>query len=127
VPELPWVDFIRLHPGAHLVTASVVPPRTGQHLARPRRLLNQLIREQAPTGDFATTVVRTTEGTKIHCGLASRADADGFAGLAGARRRTAPSAGASGWASCRMFRLDAAREVALAGRLAAPGDEPPPA
>jgi hypothetical protein len=45
MPELPWVDFIRLHPGAHLVTASVMRARTDHHLARLLRLLNQLIRE----------------------------------------------------------------------------------
>jgi hypothetical protein len=59
--ELPWVDFTRLHSVAHLVAATVLPTRTAPHLSRLRRLLNQLIREQAPGGDFATAIVRVTD------------------------------------------------------------------
>jgi hypothetical protein len=124
--ELLWVDFIRLHPAGHLVTASVVPPRTGHHLARLHRLLNQLIRERAPTDDFATAVVRVTGVAEIHCGFAARADADRLAALVKARAPSRSDGVTNGWASQRAFALNATTEVALAGLLATP-DEPRPA
>jgi hypothetical protein len=121
--ELAWVDFIRLHPAAHLVTASVVPPRTGNHLARLRRRLNQLIREQAPVGDVATAIVRLTGIAEIHCGFAAKADADRLAWLVKARApRRPPEAAAGGWLTHRTFVLGATKEVALAGLLATPDE-----
>ena len=122
--ELPWVDFIRLHPAAHLVTASVVPPRTGHHLARLRRLLNQLIREQAPSGDFATAIVRVTGVAEIHCSFAVKADADRLASLVKAHSPRRPDAVTGGWASHRAFALNATKEVTLAGLLAPPDKRP---
>jgi hypothetical protein len=122
MPERPWVDFIRLHPAAHLVTASVVPPRTGHHLARLRRLLNRLIREQAPTGDFATAVVRISGVTEIHCGFAADADANRLALLVKARAPRRSDGVTSRWASHRVFALSATKEVALAGLLATPDE-----
>ncbi len=125
MPERPWVDFIRLHPAAHLVTASVVPPRTGHHLARLRRLLNRLIREQAPTSEFATAVVRITGVTEIHCGFAAEADADRRASLVKARAPRRSEGATGGRASHRAFVLSATKEVALAGLLATPDESRP--
>ena len=124
--ELPWVDFIRLHPAAHLVAASVVPPRTGQHLDRLRGLVNQLIREQTSTGDFATAVVRVAEMPEIHCGFAAEADADRLAALVEACTPRRSDGVTNGWASHRAFALNATKQVALAGFLAT-SDEPRPA
>jgi hypothetical protein len=59
-----------------------VPARIGHHLTRLRRRLNQLIREQAPIGDFATAIVRVTGVAEIHCGFAAKSDADRLASLA---------------------------------------------
>jgi hypothetical protein len=120
MPELPWIDFIRLHPTAHLVAASVVPPRAGHHLARLRWLLNQLIREQAPPGNFATAIVRVAGVAEIHCSFAAKADADRLASLVKARSVRRPDGLTSGWASHRAFALNATKEVALAGLLATP-------
>ena len=125
MPERPWVDFIRLHPAANLVTASVVPPRTGHHLARLRRLLNRVIREQAPTSEFATAVVRITGVTKIHCGFAAEADADRLASLVRARAPRRSEGVTGGWASHRAFVLSATKEIALAGLLATPDESRP--
>jgi hypothetical protein len=116
--ELPWVDFTRLHSVAHLVAATVLPTRTAPHLSRLRRLLNQLIREQAPGGDFATAIVRVTDIAEIHCGFSAEADADRLASLVEARAAHPPETEASGWSSYRTFRLGAAKEVAPAGLLA---------
>jgi hypothetical protein len=116
MPELHWVGFIRLHPGAHLVTASVMPPRTAPHLSRPRRLFNQLIRERARGGDFATAIVRVTDIAELHYAFTARGRR-GPVGLAGggACRASAWGAEAGGWSSYRTFRPSAAKEVALAG------------
>jgi len=125
MPERPWVDFIRLHPAAHLVTASIVPPRTGHHLARLRRLLNRVIREQAPTGEFATAVARITGVTEIYCGFAAEADADRLASLISARAPRRSEGVTGGWASHRAFVLSATKEIALAGLLATPDESRP--
>jgi hypothetical protein len=118
--KLSWADFVRLHPAAHLVTAAVVPPRSGHHLAR---LPRQLIRKQAPASDYATAIVRISGFAEIHCGFAAKADADRLASLVKARvPRRPPEAVVSGWLSHRTFVLNATKEVALAGLLATPRD-----
>jgi hypothetical protein len=121
--KLSWADFVRRHPAAHLVTAAVVPPRSGHHLARLPRQLNQPIRKQAPASDYATAIVRITGFAEIHCGFAAKADADRLASLVKARvPRRPPEAVVSGWLSHRTFVLNATKEVALAGLLATPRD-----
>jgi hypothetical protein len=84
-------------------------------------LLIQLIREQAPTGDFATAIVRVTGVTEIHCSFAIKADADRLSSLIKARAPRRPPEGvASAWLSHRTFVLNARKELTLAGLLATP-------
>ena len=116
--EVPCNDFIRLHPAAHLVISSVVPPRTARHAKHLQRLLNQLIRE--PTGNLATAVVRVDDMDELHCGFETKADADRLASLVEARGPRRSDRLASGWSSQRSFALNLAKEVALAGLLATP-------
>ena len=112
--HLPWVDFLGTHPTAHLVAAVIVPARSASHLLRLRRLMQHLIEDQQPAGDYATAIVRPTEIAHIHCGFADKADADRFAMVAKAQR-TKPR---DEWRSRCCFRLDAEKEIALAGVLA---------
>ena len=90
--ELPWVDFTRLHLVALLVAATVLATRTAPHLSRLRRLLNQLIRERAPGGDFATAIVRVTDIAEIHCAFTAEGDADRLASPVEARAARPPGA-----------------------------------
>jgi hypothetical protein len=108
-----WVEFCRAYPNAHLVAAVVRPARAAHHISRLQRLLNRLIGKLEPSSEFSTAIVRATEVVQIHCGFASKDDADRFAGLAKARaaRRI------GNWASHCCFRLDAAKELALADAL----------
>lgn len=117
--ERPWIDFLSGTPAGHLVSASVEPVRSPQHLGRLRRMLARLIRDDAPAGDFATSIVRPTGIVEIRCGFADKADADRFARIVGARAAPAESV----WTSHRRFRLDAAKELKLAGILPSPRRE----
>ena len=111
MPSLPWIDFLRVHPQAHLVVGIVTPVPGSSHLMRLRRLLNDVIVRQSPQGAFSTALVRQTGKTEIHCGFAAQADADRFARVVKAR-----SIGRSSkWSSERSFRLNPATELALLG------------
>ena len=121
--SLPWIDFLRLHPGAHLVIGIVMPVPGSSHLMRLRRLLNDVIAGQSPQGIFSTALVRQTGKTEIHCGFAAQADADRFARTVKAKRVGRPDTGRAGeWASEHSFRLTPASELALSGALAARGE-----
>lgn len=120
--SLPWIDFLRVHPRAHVVVGIVAPVPGSSHLMRLRRLLNDVITRQSPQGVFSTALVRETGKTEIHCGFSAQVDADRFARAVKARR-IGPGVGYSAqWSSERSFRLNPAAELALSGALAARGE-----
>jgi hypothetical protein len=119
--RLPWVDFLQTGGGAHLVAAVVSSTRGPGHMYSLGKLLQRLILEQEPASAYASGIVRLTEVAEIHCGFANKADADRFAAIVRARRMPP----LDGWASYRSFRLDAAKEMALAGALRMPGKREP--
>ena len=112
-PRLAWIDFLLHHPGAHLVSAVVLPSRTASHLRRLHNMMNQLIEQQNLASPFSTAIVREENILRIQCGFADKRDADVLARLTNARRADLPH----GWSSHRSFRLSAGKEVALAGLL----------
>ena len=120
--SLPWIDFQRDHPQAHLVVGVVTSTGSSSHLTRLRRLLNRLITGQSPQGTFSTAVVRQAGNTEIHCGFAAKSDADRFAHTVKARRPRSALARPGEWSSERSFQLDGATELALAGALANRGE-----
>jgi hypothetical protein len=110
---LEWVDFIARYPEAHLVSARIEPIRPAPHLARLHRMLHKTIDQAQPASAFATTIVRLAGTVEIHCGFTQESDADSLTRLVQAR----PAPARAGWSSHRSFRLDAAKELALTGRL----------
>ena len=76
-------------------------------------MLRKTIEQAQPSSVFATTIVRVAGTVEIHCGFTQESDADRLASLVQAR----PAPARAGWFSHRSFRLDAAKELALAGRL----------
>jgi hypothetical protein len=116
MPRLPWAEFVRKHLSPHLVIA-VLPENDeiGTLQARAKRdILVSTIRLLTPSGDCATTVVRTGGQAEIHCAFANGTDAIAFATAMCAQ----VAARSRGCASRRVFRLD--DEAALALRAALP-------
>jgi hypothetical protein len=114
--RLDWTTFLAAHPKAHLL-AGHVPDPSASVLKRLRRLMQALIDDQAPTGDYATAIVRHRDITEIQCGFAEPADAE----RVGARLGVATVAPSGEWLSERSLRLDERIELALEGMVARPG------
>jgi hypothetical protein len=108
-----WVDFVARHRNAHLVSAKIEPLRAAGHLRRLRKLLRKTIEQAHPTSAFATTIVRLAGALEIQCGFAEECDADKLTRLV--RGRHAPAR--AEWSSHHSFRLDAVKELTLAGGL----------
>ena len=83
-----------------------------------RDLLHRVIRGLALTGAFALTVSRAAGFPEILCAFETEADAAAFAALA----PTEPADGFPGFATQRVFHLDAALEAALRAGLLSSGD-----
>ena len=113
--RLPWSDFVRNHPCAHLVVAFL--PETeeiGTPQARAKRdILVSTIRRLIPSAIYATTVVRAGGQAEIHCAFANEADAIVFATTMDAKVVERDP----GYASQRLFRFDDAAAWALRGAL----------
>ena len=61
--RMPWSQFLHRQSQAHLVVgvaALAEGPIAGDELKEVRNLLNRLVRQQKPRGDYAATVVRDT-------------------------------------------------------------------
>jgi len=113
--RLPWSDFVRNHPRAHLVVAFL--PETGEigtPQARAKRdVLISTIRQLVPLAVYATTIVRASGQAEIHCAFADEAAA---AVLAAAMKAKVVGR-YTGYASQRRFRFDDAAAWALRGAL----------
>ena len=113
--RLPWSDFVRDHPRAHLVVAFL--PETeeiGTPQARSKRaVLISTIRQLIPSAVYATTVVRAGGQAEIHCAFANETDATVFATAMEAKVVERDP----GYASKRLFRFDDAAAWELRGTL----------
>ena len=59
--RVPWSQFLHRQSQAHLVVGVVAQaegPAAGDELKEVQNLLNRLVRQQKPSGDYASTVVR---------------------------------------------------------------------
>jgi hypothetical protein len=122
--RVPWHIFKDRNPRAHLVAASVraAEPVGGSDLKIALTILQRLIKKLAPSGDYATSIVRDTGGPEVHLAFESELDARKLADAvqADATHRHA------GWASERAFQLDAASLEAMTSGLPLPPRRRPP-
>lgn len=99
--KLPWIDFVHVHPGAHVVWGI-----TGEDAPDLRPIaakLSAIIERRKPSGDYAVGVVRTSGNPRVACAFADENSARGLAEIVGAR--AAEQSGS--WASECWFTLDA--------------------
>ncbi len=117
-----WPAFLKNFPNGHLVVAVAVDVGADEigsrRLRNLRDLLHRVIGAMASNGDFAITVSRAAGFPEILCGFAAEADADAFASLA----RADPTDRYPGFATQRLFRLEAALETALRAGLLSDGE-----
>ena len=120
--SLSWPAFLKNFPHGHLVVAVAVDvgaDEIGSHRLRGLRdLLRRVIGTLATGGDFALTVSRAAGFPEILCGFETKADADAFASLA----RAGSTDRYPGFATQRLFDLDATLEIALQAGLVGRGE-----
>ena len=100
------------------VAALAEGPAAGDELKEVQNLLNRLVRQQKPRGDYATTVVRDTGRPEAWFAFDDETDARKF----GDAVQAETTATYPGWASQRAFELLGARLAGLEASLPAPRD-----
>jgi hypothetical protein len=126
--RVPWHLFEDRQPRAHLVVGVVAQaegPVGRDELDAVRNLLNRLVRQQKPGGDYAATVVRDAGRPEVYLAFQEEADARKLAAAVQAEAADSHP----GWATQRAFQLDGAKVAALAASLPPPKvhrNEPPP-
>jgi hypothetical protein len=120
--SMSWPAFLKHYPQGHLVVAvaaDVGADEIGSRRLRGLRdLLHRVIARMASNGGFALTVSRAGGFPEILCGFELQTDADALAALSDVR----PTDRYPGFATQRLFRLDAAMEAALRAGLLSEGD-----
>lgn len=120
--SLSWPAFLKNFPQGHLLTAVAVDVGADEigsrRLRGLRDLLHRVIGSMASNGAFALTVSRAAGFPEILCGFEAQADADAVASLAHAE----PTDRYPGFATQRLFNLDAGLEAALRAGLISDGD-----
>lgn len=120
--SLSWPAFLKNFPNGHLVVAVAVDVGADEigsrRLRGLRDLLHRVIRGLALNGAFALTVSRVAGFPEILCAFETEVDAAAFAALA----PTEPADGFPGFATQRVFHLDAPLEAALRAGLLSSGD-----
>jgi hypothetical protein len=113
--KVPWHVFRSDHPRAHLVAASIAAAEMvgSPDLKSAKAVLERLVKTLAPTGDYATSIVRETGEPEVHLAFENEPDARKLADSV----RAAMTDRYQGWASQRAFELDAAAVDALASGL----------
>jgi hypothetical protein len=103
--KVPWPLFTSSHPQAHLLAASVPAAREvgNSDLKTAQYVLGRLVRELAPTGEYATTLVRASGRPEVYVAFEHEDDARKVAQAV----RAKVSRRYTGWASQRACRLDA--------------------
>jgi hypothetical protein len=99
--KLPWIDFLSIHAGAHLLWAS--QSEEEQDMRPIAAKLSAVIERQKLKGDYAVGVLRGTGTPKVGCAFADEGAARVVAAIVGAKLLEP----ADGWASERCFTLDA--------------------
>jgi hypothetical protein len=121
--RVPWYQFQDRQPQAHLVVgvlAKAEGPVGGDELNAVQNLLNRLVRQQKPGGDYAATVVRDTGRPEVYFAFVEEADARKFGDAVQAETTDAYS----GWASHRAFDLASTKLANLEASLPAPRYRP---
>lgn len=117
--SLSWPSFLKSFPNGHLVVAVAVDVGADEIGSRRlRELLNRVIGGVALNGAFALTVSRVAGFPEILCAFETETDAAAFATLA----QTEPTDGFPGFATQRVFHLDAPMEADLRAGLLSDGD-----
>ena len=98
--KVPWIDFLNLHRGAHLVWG--MRSDEMQDLRPIAAKLGAVIERQKPASDYSVGVLRMTGEPKVACAFVDEAAALAMSEIVGAK----PVAANSGWASERCFTLD---------------------
>lgn len=120
--SLSWPAFLKNFPDGHLVAAVAVHVGADEigsrRLRGLRDLLHRVISGMASSGAFALTVSRAAGFPEILCGFEAQIDADALAALVHADSTDRYP----GFATQRVFNLDAALETALRASLLSDGD-----
>jgi hypothetical protein len=113
--KVPWHLFRNDHPRAHLVAGSIAAADLvgSPDLKIAKTVLERLVKTLAPSGDYATSIVRETGEPEVHLAFENELDARKLADSV----RAAVTERYHGWASQRAFELDAAGVDALASGL----------
>jgi hypothetical protein len=117
--RVPWPKFLHRQPQAHLVVGVIVQaegPVGGDELNAVRNLLNRLVRQQKPSGDYATTVARDTGRPEAWFTFVDESDARKF----GDAVKAEVIGSYPGWASQRAFDVDSAKLRELEASLPLP-------
>ncbi len=120
--SLSWPAFLKNFPQGHLVAAVAVDVGADEigsrRLRGLRDLLHRVVGRMASNGGFALTVSRAAGFPEILCGFETQADADALVMLSNARSTDRYP----GFATQRVFSLDAPMEAALRAGLMSDGD-----
>jgi hypothetical protein len=101
MPKLPWIDFLNVHQGAHLVCG--LQSDEEQDLRLIAAKLSAVIERQKSGSDYAVGVLRSSGTPTVACAFADEAAALAVAEILDAK----PVEHREGWASERCFMLDA--------------------
>jgi hypothetical protein len=114
-----WHLFEGRRPRAHLVVA-VINAETGPGPRHAQLVLERLVRQQQPIGDYATTVVRENGGPEVFLGFQEEGDARTL----GEALQAAETGSLRGWMTRRIAQLDRAVIAAIVASLPAPRVRP---
>ena len=121
--RMPWPQLLHRQSQAHLVVGVVAQaegPAAGDELKEVQNLLSRLVRQQKPSGDYASTVVREAGRPEAWFAFDDETDARKFGDAVQAETTdTYP-----GWASQRAFELLGAKLAGLEASLPPPRDNP---
>jgi hypothetical protein len=120
--SLSWPAFLKNYPQGYLVVAVAVDVGADEigsrRLRGLRDLLHRVMGRMASNGAFALTVSRAAGFPEILCGFEAQTDADVLAELG----HTESTDRYPGFATQRVFRLDAPLEASLQASLLTDGD-----
>jgi hypothetical protein len=121
--RMPWPQLLQRQSQAPLVVGVVAQaegPAAGDELKEVQNLLNRLVRQQKPSGDYATTVVRDAGRPEAWFAFEKETDARKFGDAVQAETTNIYS----GWASQRAFDAPGPKLAGLEASLPALRDNP---